>query len=1047
MSSNQLLPAGRRVFGALAAFFIGTLPAGAQTPAIATGTITGRVQDGTAQLALENARVTIVGSNREAFTNAFGNYRLTDVPAGELTLRVFYTGLVPQNITLTVAAGESTQRDVSLVGARAAGAAKSTDGVVKLDEFIVATAREDNASALAINEQRFSANIKSVVATDAFGNVNQNNLGEFLKFLPGVDYSYDTATVGLRGMPGSLTNISMDGSDIVNANGTSGERSVIVQVISLNNTSRVEITKVPTPDQPASSIGGSINLISASAFERNRPEFRFATLINMNSYEATFGARPGQGEDSDTEKVYHNQPDFNFIYTVPISKTFGVSINGAKANQFSYFRQVTRTINTATTAANPRKATFENPYVQTYNLNNFPVFERRNAIGGRLDWRPFPLDTISLSYSGSYYRHNYTRRHLIINAGTNPVSWGPNFTHGAAGAGSVNQDSVVRFAHQRLHNLALNYRHVGSQWNVTGFLGYSRAMNMTRHLSHEAFENASARLTGLTINLDDFDYYLPGTITARNAAGPVNIFDLGNYTLSNRTASLNRTGHSISKSGKFDVTRKFFTAGLNASFKTGLSSREEARQAETYSFFPVYLGPDGRANSGDELARLAPIDVLNAGAVDDRWPRNFHPVQYLSSHQFYDIFQQYPQYWDLNANRRTDLANAMNAANNMNERIDAAYLMGDVSLLQNRLRIVAGVRFEKTTASADVVLADQNAKYRHEANGNLILDAAKKPILITTDLIAQDALVIQPLGAHPGQKYHGYYPSINASFNVQENLIARVGLARSLARPNFGNLFGATTVTTTDFDPASLATGSALGTIITKNPNLKPWTADSLDLRLEYYTKAGGEFSVGFFRKQIKDFFGTKTFLATPEFLQSVDLSEEYVDYQVTAPYNVAGLTHITGWEFNANQPLSALGGFWRHFRVFANATFVRNKGTAEADFRGFNPLQVNWGFRFIRGRLTVDAKVNLLAHKRVGIATAAAYGGPAWTYWGARLRFDPSLDYRINRRCTFFASARNLFNDRDRVYSYTDGSPDYVKFQGETDFGVNFQFGIKGNF
>ena len=54
-----------------------------------TGTLTGRVQDSAAGQSLEKARVTIAGTNREAFTDAFGEYRFTDLPPGAVTLNVF----------------------------------------------------------------------------------------------------------------------------------------------------------------------------------------------------------------------------------------------------------------------------------------------------------------------------------------------------------------------------------------------------------------------------------------------------------------------------------------------------------------------------------------------------------------------------------------------------------------------------------------------------------------------------------------------------------------------------------------------------------------------------------------------------------------------------------------------------------------------------------------------------------------------------------------------------------------------------------------------
>ena len=58
---------------------------------------------------------------------------------------------------------------------------REPDGVVKLDSFVVGSARDTNAASIAINEQRFAPNIKNIVSADALGDVMDGNVGEFLK--------------------------------------------------------------------------------------------------------------------------------------------------------------------------------------------------------------------------------------------------------------------------------------------------------------------------------------------------------------------------------------------------------------------------------------------------------------------------------------------------------------------------------------------------------------------------------------------------------------------------------------------------------------------------------------------------------------------------------------------------------------------------------------------------------------------------------------------------------------------------------------------------
>ena len=104
---------------------------------------------------------------------------------------------------MNVPPGGAIRRDFSLEAFDAKPGATG-DEVLKLDQFIVAAARETNAATIAINEQRFAANAKSVVSTDALGIVAENNIGEFVKFLPGVEVVTDqmnAVAIQLRGMP------------------------------------------------------------------------------------------------------------------------------------------------------------------------------------------------------------------------------------------------------------------------------------------------------------------------------------------------------------------------------------------------------------------------------------------------------------------------------------------------------------------------------------------------------------------------------------------------------------------------------------------------------------------------------------------------------------------------------------------------------------------------------------------------------------------------------------------------------------------------------
>src|SRR5690349_20441305 len=95
----------------LAGFCLFGAAAGAQS---ATGTIEGRVFNTTTGDYIEHARITVEGTTIEAFTDSGGQFRLTNVPAGEARVRVFFTGFEPQVESVPVSAGAAAHRDVNL---------------------------------------------------------------------------------------------------------------------------------------------------------------------------------------------------------------------------------------------------------------------------------------------------------------------------------------------------------------------------------------------------------------------------------------------------------------------------------------------------------------------------------------------------------------------------------------------------------------------------------------------------------------------------------------------------------------------------------------------------------------------------------------------------------------------------------------------------------------------------------------------------------------------------------------------------------------------
>ncbi len=90
---------------------VGALALAISTPALAqaqVGTVSGRVIDRATQRGLGSAQVRIVGSPRGAQTDENGDYRITNVPVGSVTIAANRIGYGPQSRQLTVSSAGTT---------------------------------------------------------------------------------------------------------------------------------------------------------------------------------------------------------------------------------------------------------------------------------------------------------------------------------------------------------------------------------------------------------------------------------------------------------------------------------------------------------------------------------------------------------------------------------------------------------------------------------------------------------------------------------------------------------------------------------------------------------------------------------------------------------------------------------------------------------------------------------------------------------------------------------------------------------------------------
>ncbi|MFM9032011.1 MAG: carboxypeptidase regulatory-like domain-containing protein, partial [Opitutaceae bacterium] len=288
------------------------------------GLLEGRVSHAATGAALANVRITVEGAGRDALTGPGGLFRLAGLPAGEWRVTANYVGLEPRTSTVRLEPGRGANLDFTLGGG----------DVVALQRFEVLEQREQSAQALALNQQRQSPNIKNVVARDEYPAGSDDNVADFLRFIPGVSIVYSGRAgtdASLRGLPSDTSGVTMDGVELSGAF-TGNTRAVSLLAVPTSNIATVEVTKVPTPDLAANGLGGSINITTRSGFERTRPQFNYNVFTAFDpQYGLGLSSRKGPHPSMDAPSV---RPSFEFGYTLPVNKSLSVSLSAA--NKLNY---------------------------------------------------------------------------------------------------------------------------------------------------------------------------------------------------------------------------------------------------------------------------------------------------------------------------------------------------------------------------------------------------------------------------------------------------------------------------------------------------------------------------------------------------------------------------------------------------------------------------------------------------------------------------------------------------------------------------------------
>jgi iron complex outermembrane receptor protein len=277
--------------------------------------------------------------------------------------------------------------------------------------------------------------------------------------------------------------------------------------------------------------------------------------------------------------------------------------------------------------------------------------------------------------------------------------------------------------------------------------------------------------------------------------------------------------------------------------------------------------------------------------------------------------------------------------------------------------------------------------------------------------------ISDPAGTHPGDikssafgpffvdhVQHSYVdplPSVNFTFDLQQNLLLRVSAAETLARPDYSALGG--TVSLSDLT----LTGNG------GNADLRPIKAGVYDAALEWYYAPTAVAAVSLFYTDLSSYvtFGTHQAVFQNQFESGQQGKPVFDSYTITSPTNISG--QVKGVELQLQQPLPY------HFGFQGNFTYVDGSDAQGNALVGTSKVTYNLVGYYEVDRFNIRFAYTYRSHYFVGLDRSAQENEAGYG------QLDASANFNLTKNVTLTVDALNL---TDQLLKYYAANPTQVR-------------------
>ncbi|MBA4305190.1 MAG: TonB-dependent receptor [Sphingopyxis sp.] len=902
------------------------------------------------------------------------------------------------------------------------------DAAEEGDAIVVTGSRpiaESEAAALQV--QRNSDSLVTVVASDSVGRLPDQNIAQATGRLPGVAVERDQGQaryISLRGAPNYWTTLSFDGINVVSPEGRDARFDSIPSAIA----SQIVVSKAVTPDMPGETVSGNVNVVTRSAFDYSG--FHFAGKAGLGVAE--LGNRP-QYEGSAVVST-----------RIPAGEgEIGVLVSG------SYYQRDMITDNFETdyerVAQDQRPGAATRFWAHEAENKLYRLTRRNWSVTGRLDWKPDSANTISLRsiytiFTDDEKRDNYRfdlddrQGDLVANTAACSTAVNPTPTtsgyadvcigntpfQGTVYGIDIRQRSTLRAFRQSIFTNTLEGTHeFGDGWKVNWLGNYTESKDDRSVVGEATWDSPSTRNLRPTVSYDftnpNFSRLLLfttvqlSTPTRFQAGTPV--VDIDSFTKPLTSLNiLDAVDTTKAYTGKLVLSRETEFMGGDATFRLGFQFDQRTKTVDESSI---------TLNTAAQFATIGIATNYITFSLDTPF-RGEIPLGY--NFRYFDAEQMRAA--SAAARSNFPFVPATGNIYDVREQVYAGYAMGTVRYDWGS--VIGGARVE------------------HVKNRGIA--------------VATIAGVTGPVTAESSQTL--VFPSLHLNFDVETDKKLRIGFTSGAARADYDQLRPNVVV---DDINQSISGG---------NPSVKPERSYGVDAYYEWYVQPQGYFMLGAFYKRVEDVLYT-----TRRAFGSNALDSNGID---RSAYAFSGITNggsgrVMGFEAAAQFQLDpyvadlGLPDWMGGFGITANATYNDSEVTKPAILNaagavisperkvplpGTSEVVYNVGAYYEKYGLSLRLQYQNRTTWADGFADNLDSAGD--TYWADDDELDFSARYEISKGFEVYFDATNLLNNPGRRYSdpsnllNASGVPTVRNGQYTIEwerFGRRYSGGIRVNF